>query len=108
MAEVARQSGVGPATLYRNFATRRELLESALHGMLQDLDPHSVYINTAQYKTFKRKIEGRFGGLGITVGYDTEANRLKVLAPMVKRIVPDVDASSVISMEDIEALAKSF
>jgi [acyl-carrier-protein] S-malonyltransferase len=32
----------------------------------------------------------------------------KVLAPMVKRIVPDVDAQSVISMEDIEALAKSF
>jgi len=32
----------------------------------------------------------------------------KVLSPMVKRIVPDVDASSVISMQDIEALAKSF
>jgi [acyl-carrier-protein] S-malonyltransferase len=32
----------------------------------------------------------------------------KVLSPMVKRIVPDVDASSVISMEDIEALAKSL
>lgn len=32
----------------------------------------------------------------------------KVLSPMVKRIVTDVDASSVISMEDIEALAKSF
>jgi len=32
----------------------------------------------------------------------------KVLTPMVKRILPDVDASSVISMEDIEALAKSF
>jgi len=32
----------------------------------------------------------------------------KVLSPMVKRIVPDVDTSSVISMEDIEALAKSF
>ena len=32
----------------------------------------------------------------------------KVLSPMVKRIVPDVDASSVISMEDIEVLAKSF
>jgi len=31
-----------------------------------------------------------------------------VLSPMVKRIVPDVDTSSVISMEDIEALAKSF
>jgi len=32
----------------------------------------------------------------------------KVLSPMVKRIVPDVDASSVISMDDIEVLAKSF
>ncbi|MEO5937682.1 MAG: ACP S-malonyltransferase [Sphingomonas sp.] len=32
----------------------------------------------------------------------------KVLAPMVKRIAPDVDATSVISMEDIEALAKNF
>jgi carboxyl-terminal processing protease len=63
--------------------SRKELLESALKGMLQDLDPHSVYINTAQYKGFKRRIEGRFGGIGITVGYDSEANRLKVLAPMV-------------------------
>ena len=32
----------------------------------------------------------------------------KVLSPMVKRIVPDVDASSVITMDDVEALAKSF
>src|ERR1700712_5999377 len=30
MAEVARRSGVGPATLYRNFASRRELLEALL------------------------------------------------------------------------------
>jgi len=32
----------------------------------------------------------------------------KVLAPMVKRIVADVDASSVIMMDDIEALAKTL
>ncbi|MDB5677411.1 ACP S-malonyltransferase [Sphingomonas bacterium] len=32
----------------------------------------------------------------------------KVLAPMVKRIAPDVEAVSVISMDDIEALAKSL
>ena len=62
--------------------SRKDLLESALKGMLQDLDPHSVYINTAQYRGFKRRIEGRFGGIGLTVGYDSEANRLNVLAPM--------------------------
>jgi [acyl-carrier-protein] S-malonyltransferase len=32
----------------------------------------------------------------------------KVLAPMVKRITPDVEAVSVISMDDIEALAKAL
>lgn len=32
----------------------------------------------------------------------------KVLGPMVKRIVPDVDAVSVISMDDIEALLKAI
>jgi len=32
----------------------------------------------------------------------------KVLAPMVRRIVADVDAASVITMDDIEALAKSL
>jgi [acyl-carrier-protein] S-malonyltransferase len=32
----------------------------------------------------------------------------KVLAPMVKRIVSDVDTASVISMDDIEALAKAL
>ncbi|MBV8555300.1 MAG: S41 family peptidase, partial [Planctomycetaceae bacterium] len=62
---------------------RRELLESALKGMLQNLDPHSSYINTAEWKQFKRQIEGRFGGIGIQVGMDPDANRLKVIAPMV-------------------------
>ncbi|MEG3151581.1 ACP S-malonyltransferase [Sphingomonas sp. ZT3P38] len=32
----------------------------------------------------------------------------KVLAPMVKRIAPDVEATSVITMDDIEALAKAL
>src|SRR3954453_19478472 len=62
---------------------RRELLESALKGMLQNLDPHSSFINTSEWKQFKKQIEGRFGGIGIQVGMDPEANRLKVIAPMV-------------------------
>src|SRR4051812_3812580 len=62
---------------------RRELLESALRGMLQELDPHSSYINTSQWRQFRRQIEGRFGGIGIQVGMDSELGRLKVIAPMV-------------------------
>ena len=52
--------------------SRRELLESALEGMLQNLDPHSTFINTGEWTQFRRQIEGRFGGIGIQVGIDQE------------------------------------
>src|SRR3954463_11273294 len=61
---------------------RRELLESALKGMLQNLDPHSSFINTSEWKQFKKQIEGRFGGIGIQVETDND-DHLKVIAPMV-------------------------
>ena len=63
--------------------TRRQLMESALRGMLSDLDQHSAYINTSQWKTFKRQIDGKFGGVGMTVEVDEDSKRLKVVAPMV-------------------------
>jgi carboxyl-terminal processing protease len=63
--------------------SRRELLESALEGMLQNLDPHSTFINTSEWMQFRRQIEGRFGGIGIQVGVDNETGRLRVIAPMV-------------------------
>ena len=63
--------------------SRRELLESALEGMLQNLDPHSSFINTSEWMQFRRQIEGKFGGIGIQVGVDQETGRLRVIAPMV-------------------------
>jgi len=62
---------------------RRELLESAMRGMLQNLDPHSQFINDAEWKSFRKQIEGRYGGIGITVEVDPDQERLKVIAPMV-------------------------
>ena len=63
--------------------SRRELLENALEGMLQNLDPHSSFINTSEWQQFRRQIEGKFGGIGIQVDLDTESGRLRVVAPMV-------------------------
>jgi carboxyl-terminal processing protease len=70
-------------TNYVRPVSRRELLESALEGMLQNLDPHSSYINTGEWRQFRRQIEGKFGGIGIQVGIDQENGRLRVIAPMV-------------------------
>jgi len=63
--------------------SRRDLLESALEGMLHNLDPHSAYINTAEWRTFRRQLEGKFGGIGIQIDIDQDTGRLKVVAPMV-------------------------
>jgi carboxyl-terminal processing protease len=70
-------------TNYVRPVTRRELLESALEGMLQKLDQHSSYINTGELRQFRRQIEGKFGGIGIQVEVDADASHLRVLAPMV-------------------------
>jgi carboxyl-terminal processing protease len=63
--------------------SRRDLLESALEGMLHNLDPHSSYINTAGWQTFRRQLEGSFGGIGIQIDIDHDTGRLIVVAPMV-------------------------
>jgi len=70
-------------TNYVRPVSRRELLETALEGMLQRLDQHSSYINTSELKQFKRQIEGRFGGIGIQVEVDQDLGHLRVIAPMV-------------------------
>ncbi len=63
--------------------SRKELLENALQGMLQELDPYSEYIDDAKYKQFKNTFEGSFTGIGIRLDVDAEAKRLKVLAPLI-------------------------
>ena len=63
--------------------SRRELLETALEGMLQQLDPHSTFISTNDWTQFRRQIEGKFGGIGIQVDIDPDTGRLRVVAPMV-------------------------
>lgn len=63
--------------------SRRELLESALKEMLNNLDPHSTYISATDWKQFKKQMEGSFSGIGIQVGMDLDAKRLKVIAPVV-------------------------
>ncbi len=43
-----------------------ELAESALRGMLRDLDPHSVYINAEQMRQVEEDFSGAFEGIGIS------------------------------------------
>ncbi len=57
-----------------------KLLEYAIEGMLNGLDPHSAYLNPDAYKDLQVGTSGEFGGLGIEVGM--ENGFVKVIAPI--------------------------
>ena len=56
------------------------LLEYAIQGMLNGLDPHSSYLNPQAFKEIQIGTSGQFGGLGIEVGM--ENGFVKVIAPI--------------------------
>ncbi len=65
---------------YVEDVTDKELIESAIEGMLMSLDPHSSYLNPERFEEMQVQTKGEFGGLGIEV---TMENRLvKVVSPI--------------------------
>ena len=45
----------------------KELLDSAIRGMLMDLDPHSAYLARPDYKDLDDTSRGRYSGIGVNV-----------------------------------------
>jgi carboxyl-terminal processing protease len=58
----------------------REVIENAINGMLQGLDPHSSYMNLRNFRDMQVQTRGEFGGLGIEVSQ--EAGYVKVISPI--------------------------
>lgn len=58
----------------------RQLIESAIRGMLEGLDPHSSYLDKEHYTELQEGTSGEFGGLGIEVGM--EDGFVKVISPI--------------------------
>ncbi|HEV7369008.1 S41 family peptidase [Arenibaculum sp.] len=56
------------------------LVEGALKGMLQSLDPHSSYMSEEDFRAFETEATGEFGGIGIEVAQEDQL--LKVVAPI--------------------------
>ncbi len=68
-------------TYYVEPVEDKKLLQDALQGMLQGLDPHSTFLNADAFKEMNDStIRGEFGGLGIEVG--TEDGFVKVISPI--------------------------
>lgn len=57
-----------------------ELIESSVKGMLDRLDPYSVYFDSVEFARMQENTSGNFGGLGIEIGI--RGSVLTVIAPM--------------------------
>lgn len=57
-----------------------KLIHGAISGMLASLDPHSAYLDENDYNNLAIKLEGSYGGLGLSV--TTEDGVVKVIAPI--------------------------
>lgn len=65
---------------YVEEVTVKKLIESAIDGMLNSLDPHSSYLNTEELDELRVQTKGEFGGLGIEV--TLENGLVKVISPI--------------------------
>jgi len=57
-----------------------EVMDSAINGVLQSLDPYSAYMSPELFKEMQTDTRGEFGGLGIEIGM--EAGVVKVISPI--------------------------
>jgi carboxyl-terminal processing protease len=61
---------------------QRQLFDSAMSGMLADLDPYSSYIPPVEYQPFQDVLKQQFEGLGVNLEGPPAVERLTVVAPL--------------------------
>ena len=65
---------------YVDDVDQAEVMDSAINGVLQSLDPYSAYMSPELFKEMQTDTRGEFGGLGIEIGM--ESGVVKVISPI--------------------------
>jgi carboxyl-terminal processing protease len=60
--------------------SRQELIDDAMKGMLEQLDPHSAYLDKKDFKEMQEITTGEFSGIGIEISM--EHGKLIVVSPI--------------------------
>jgi len=100
---------------YVKDVTRNDLIDGAIVGMLQQLDPHSSFLTKDEFKEMQVSTSGEFGGIGIEI--TMENNRLTVISPIddtpadkaglkAGDIILEIDGDSTQDMTLIDAVKK--
>ena len=65
---------------YVDEVDQAEVMDSAINGVLQSLDPYSAYMSPKSFEGMQTDTKGEFGGLGIEIGM--ESGVVKVISPI--------------------------
>ncbi|MDC0903403.1 S41 family peptidase [Pelagibacteraceae bacterium] len=65
---------------YVDDVNQSKMMDSAINGVLQSLDPYSAYMSPELFKEMQTDTRGEFGGLGIEISM--EAGVVKVISPI--------------------------
>ena len=65
---------------YVDDVNQAEIMDAAINGVLQSLDPYSAYMSPELFKSMQTDTKGEFGGLGIEISM--ESGVVKVVSPI--------------------------
>ena len=65
---------------YVDEVNQSKMIDSAINGVLQSLDPYSAYMSPELFKEMQTDTKGEFGGLGIEISM--EGGVVKVISPI--------------------------
>ena len=94
---------------YVDEVNQSEMMDSAINGLLQSLDPYSAYMSPESFQNMQTETSGEFGGLGIEVGM--EAGVVKVISPIDNSPASKVGVKAgdyIVKINDIQVQGKSL
>ena len=94
---------------YVDEVNQNEMMDSAIDGVLQSLDPYSSYMSPAVLENMQTETSGEFGGLGIEVGM--ELGVVKVISPIDNSPAYRVGVKAgdyIVKINDIQVQGKSL
>ena len=94
---------------YVDEVDQADVMDSAINGVLQSLDPYSAYMSPELFKSMQTESKGEFGGLGIEIAM--EGGVVKVIAPITDTPAEKVGIRAgdyIVKINDIQVQGKSL
>ncbi len=94
---------------YVDDVDQSEIMDAAINGVLQSLDPYSAYMSPESFQNMQTETSGEFGGLGIEVSM--ESGVVKVISPLDDSPAYEAGVKAgdyIVKIDDIQVQGKTL